>query len=112
MAYNYHEAVKDDIREYIEENFDAVTKEMRNDVYGEILGDRSMLTPASIPRETKREHVINNLPLLREATNMQDISMREIGFNFLYGFWECFDTYIRRYLVIKYFDDIFSEFLR
>lgn len=111
MAYNYHEAVKDDIKKYIKENFDVVTEGMRVDVYTKTLNDKSILTPASIPREMKREYVVNNLPLLREATSRQDVDKRDIGFDFLYGFWECFDTYIRRYLVTKYFDNIFSEFI-
>ena len=39
MAYNYHEAVKDDIREYIEENYGSVTEKMRSIIFLDILSD-------------------------------------------------------------------------
>ena len=41
MLYTYHEAVKDDIREYIKENYDSVTENMRAEIFDTILGEDS-----------------------------------------------------------------------
>ena len=47
MLYNYHIAVKDDIREYIKENYDSVTEKMRAETFDTILGEDSVTGNAS-----------------------------------------------------------------
>lgn len=115
MAYDYHEAVKSDIREYIKKNFDAVTEEIREDVFNEILHDDSVTGIASgsytMNRATAKQYVMDNIDLLKEAADEHCYDDEEIGAFFLQERWEDFDVIIRMYLVDKYFNDIFSEFL-
>ena len=115
MLYNYHIAVKDDIREYIKENYGSVTEEMRNDVFDEVLGDDSVTGNASgsytMNRAIAKEYVIENIDLLREVVDEYGFNKKDIGEQFLSEEWEQLDVLIRLYLVGEYFDDIFSEFL-
>ena len=115
MLYNYHIAVKDDIREYIKENYGSVTDEMRNDVFDEVLGDDSVTGNASgsytMNRAIAKEYVIENIDLLKKAADEYGFDKKDIGEQFLSEQWEYLDVLIRLYLVGEYFDDIFSEFL-
>ena len=115
MLYNYHIAVKDDIREYIKENYGSVTEEMRNDVFDEVLGDDSVTGNASgsyaMNRAIAKEYVIENIDLLKKAADEYGFDKKDIGEQFLSEQWEYLDVLIRLYLVGEYFDDIFSEFL-
>ena len=115
MLYNYHEAVKDDIREYIKENYGTVTEEMRSDVFDEVLDDDSVTGNASgsytMNRAIAKEYVIENIDLLNRAVDEYGFDKKDIGEQFLSEQWEYLDVLIRLYLVGEYFDDIFSEFL-
>ena len=115
MLYNYHIAVKDDIREYIKENYGSVTEEMRNDVFDEVLGDDSVTGNASgsytMNRAVAKEYVIENIDLLKKAADEYGFDKKDIGEQFLSEQWEYLDVLIRLYLVGEYFDNIFSEFL-
>ena len=115
MLYNYHIAVKDDIREYIKENYGSVTGEMRDDVFDEVLGDDSVTGNASgsytMNRAIAKEYVIENIDLLNRAVDEYGFDKKDIGEQFLSEEWEQLDVLIRLYLVGEYFDDIFSEFL-
>ena len=115
MLYNYHIAVKDDIREYIKENYGSVTEEMRSDVFDEVLDDDSVTGNASgsytMNRAIAKEYVIENIDLLRKVVDEYGFNKKDIGEQFLSEEWEQLDVLIRLYLVGEYFDDIFSEFL-
>ena len=115
MAYNYHEAVKDDIREYIKENYDSVTEKMRAEMLDTILGEDSVTGNASgsytMNRAIAKEYVIENIDLLNRAVDEYGFDKKDIGEQFLSEEWEQLDVLIRLYLVGEYFDDIFSEFL-
>ena len=115
MLYNYHIAVKDDIREYIKENYGSVTEEMRSDVFDEVLGDDSVTGNASgsytMNRAIAKEYIIENIDLLKKAADEYGFDKKDIGEQFLSEQWEYLDVLIRLYLVGEYFDDIFSEFL-
>ena len=115
MLYNYHIAVKDDIREYIKENYGSVTEEMRNDVFDEVFGDDSVTGNASgsytMNRAIAKEYVIENIDLLNRVVNEYGFDKKDIGEQFLSEQWEYLDVLIRLCLVREYFDDIFSEFL-
>ena len=115
MLYNYHIAVKDDIREYIKENYGTVTEEMRSDVFDEVLGDDSVTGNASgsytMNRAIAKEYVIENIDLLNRAVDEYGFNKKDIGEQFLSEQWEYLDVLIRLYLVGEYFDNIFSEFL-
>ena len=115
MLYNYHIAVKDDIREYIKENYGTVTEEMRSDVFDEVLDDDSVTGNASgsytMNRAIAKEYVIENIDLLNRAADEYGFDKKDIGEQFLSEQWEYLDVLIRLYLVGEYFDDIFSEFL-
>ena len=115
MLYNYHEAVKDDIREYIKENYDSVTEKMRAEIFDTILGEDSVTGNASgsytMNRAIAKEYVIENIDLLNRAVDEYGFDKKDIGEQFLSEEWEQLDVLIRLYLVGEYFDDIFSEFL-
>ena len=115
MLYNYHEAVKDDIREYIKENYDSVTEKMRAEMFDTILGEDSVTGDASgsytMNRAIAKEYVIENIDLLNRAVDEYGFDKKDIGEQFLSEEWEQLDVLIRLYLVGEYFDDIFSEFL-
>lgn len=115
MLYNYHIAVKDDIREYIKENYGTVTEEMRSDVFDEVLDDDSVTGNASgsytMNSAIAKEYVIENIDLLNRAVDEYGFDKKDIGEQFLSEQWEYLDVLIRLYLVGEYFDDIFSEFL-
>ena len=110
MLYNYHEAVKDDIREYIKENYDSVTEKMRAEMLDTILREDSVTGDASgsytMNRAIAKEYVIENIDLLNRAVDEYGFDKKDIGEE-----WEQLDVLIRLYLVGEYFDDIFSEFL-
>ena len=115
MLYNYHIAVKDDIREYIKENYDSVTEKMRAEMFDTILGEDSVTGDASgsytMNRAIAKEYVIENIDLLNRAVDEYGFDKKDIGEQFLSEEWEQLDVLIRLYLVGEYFDDIFSEFL-
>lgn len=115
MAYNYHEAVKDDIREYIKENYGAVIEKMRAVVFDTILREDGVTGDSSgsytMNRATAKEYVIENIDLLEKVVNEYGFDKKDIGEQFLSEEWEQFDVLIRLYLVGEYFDDIFSEFI-
>ena len=115
MLYNYHEAVKDDIREYIKENYDSVTEKMRAEMFDTILGEDSVTGNASgsytMNRAIAKEYVIENIDLLNRAVDEYGFDKKDIGEQFLSEEWEQLDVLIRLYLVGEYFDDIFSESL-
>ena len=115
MLYNYHIAVKDDIREYIKENYGSVTEEMRSDVFDKMFDDDSVTGNASgsytMNRAIAKEYVIENIDLLNRAADEYGFDKKDIGEQFLSEQWESLDVLIRLYLVGEYFDDIFSEFL-
>ena len=115
MLYNYHIAVKDDIREYIKENYGSVTEKMRAEIFDTILGEDSVTGNASgsytMHRAIAKEYVIENIDLLRKAVDKYGFNKKDIGERFLSEQWEYLDVLIRLYLVGEYFDDIFSEFL-
>ena len=115
MAYNYHESVKDDIREYIEENFGTVTEKMRAKIFDIIIREDSVTGDESgsytMNRAVAKEYVIENIDLLKKVVDEYGFNKKDIGEQFLSEEWEQFDVLIRLYLVGEYFDDIFSEFL-
>ena len=115
MLYNYHIAVKDDIREYIKENYDSVTEKMRAEMLDTILGEDSVTGNASgsytMNGAIAKEYVIENIDLLNRAVDEYGFDKKDIGEQFLSEEWEQLDVLIRLYLVGEYFDDIFSEFL-
>lgn len=115
MLYNYHIAVKDDIREYIKENYGSVTEKMRAEMFDTILGEDSVTGNASgsytMNRAIAKEYVIENIDLLNRIVDEYGFDKKDIGEQFLSEQWERFDVLIRLCLVREYFDDIFSEFL-
>ena len=110
MAYNYHEAVKDDIREYIEENFGTVTEKMRAKIFDIIIREDSVTGDESgsytMNRAVAKEYVIENIDLLKKVVDEYGFNKKDIGEQFLSEEWEQFDVLIRLYLAGEYFDNI------
>ena len=114
MAYNYHEAVKNETRVHIETyisvNDIALTNEKRNDVFDYVL-QKYNPSRTWISKLLAEMSLKDNISLLNEVVNENNIDEREVARHFLSEEWIWFDLLIRRYLVRKHFDEIFSEYL-
>lgn len=109
--YDYEEAVRSDIKDYILENYD------RNDLADfddeddfkdcliDILVDEDSITGNATGsyycnRYKAQEALNGNMDLLRDACEELDLSNEEVGERFLDGDFEYFDCVVRYYIVI------------
>lgn len=109
--YDYEEAVRSDIKDYILENYD------RNDLADfddeddfkdcliDILVDEDSITGNETGsyycnRYKAQEALNGNMDLLRDACEELDLSNEEVGERFLDGDFEYFDCIVRYYIVI------------
>lgn len=109
--YDYEEAVRSDIKDYILENYD------RNDLADfddeddfkdcliDILVDEDSITGNATGsyycnRYKAQEALNGNMGLLRDACEELDLSNEEVGERFLDGDFEYFDCIVRYYIVI------------
>lgn len=122
--YDYEEAVGDDIKDYILENYD------RNDLADfddeddfkdcliDILVDEDDITGNTSGsyycNSYKAQEALNgNIDLLRVACEELDLSNEEVGERFLDGDFEYFDCIVRYYIVTctSVVDDVVDELL-
>lgn len=109
--YDYEEAVRSDIKDYILENYD------RNDLADfddeddftdcliDILVDEDSITGNASGsyycNSYKAQEALNgNIDLLRDACEELNLSNEEVGEHFLDGDFEYFDCIVRSYIVI------------
>lgn len=116
MAYDYRDAMADDIKQYIDENvtiddngytyngdtyedgqeiFDALNDDMWAD--DSITGNGS--GSYTFDRETAKEYVVDNIDLVGEMIREFDIDAKTVGERFIDEDWEYFDVSIRCYLL-------------
>ena len=111
--YDYEEAVRSDIKDYILENYD------RNDLADfddeddfkdcliDILVNKDSITGNASGsyyfNSYKAQEALNgNMDLLRDVCEELDLSNEEVGERFLYGDFEYFDRIVRCYIVTCY----------
>ena len=115
--YDYPKKIREDIRQYIEENIDISAYEDLKDLE-EVLNDELWTTDSvtgnasgsyTFNRWTAQEYVIDNLDTLQEATEEFGIGTDEIGKKFLSGDFEFFDVLIRCYLLPGCIAEVIAE---
>lgn len=122
MMYNYSEAIKDDIRTYLDNDFDwsRVTEdELDADDLKELL-DEELWTEDSITgngsgsytfnRYTAKEYVMDNEEVLGEMICDFGITTEDVGYHFINNDWEWFDVSIRCYLLRGCIDEVVDEY--
>lgn len=119
--YNYYVSMKEDIQEYINENYtNEELKEKLEDpeAFQEELNDDLWVTDSvtgnasgsyAFDRWTAREYVIENLDILKEALEEFETDASTIGNNFLNEEWEYFDVTIRCYILSGVISEVLEE---
>lgn len=126
MAYDYREAMADDIKQYIDEN---VTIDDNGYTYnGEVYTDGQELYDAltddlwvddsvtgngsgsyTMNREEAKGYVVDNMELVVDVMNEFGIESDYVGKRLLEQDWEYFDVSIRCYLLGEILAEILSE---
>lgn len=115
--YNYHEAVKADIREYIRQdinlaNFDS-WEELEDHLNDELWTADSVTGNASgsytFSYLKAREYVLDNVDLVGEMVDAFGITAGTVCEKFLYESWEWFDVSIRCYLLAGCIRQVIDE---
>lgn len=106
MKYNYFEAVKDDVVEYIREEINLAEYEGRRDDLEEKLNN-DLWTVDSVTgngsgsytfcRETAKGYVLEDAETVAEALKQFDVDAETIADKFLSQDWEYFDVTARCY---------------
>ena len=122
MYYDYNEAMKDDILEYIKENYtqEEITDNLltdrdgwEQDLQDSLWVEDSVTGNASgsytFNRWTAKEYVTDNMDLLNEAMDEFCTEERTIAENFLCEHWEWFDVSIRCYLLSSALSEALDE---
>ena len=122
MMYNYSEAIKDDIRTYLDNDFDwsRITEdELDTDDLKELLNEE-LWTEDSITgngsgsytfnRYTAKEYVMDNEEVLGEMIIDYGLTAEDVGYHFINSDWEYFDVAIRCYLLGSCIDEVVDEY--
>lgn len=122
-SYDYYDAMKEDIREYLEENGaidrlladdadrDEIEEELRNELWtaDSVTGNAS--GSYTFNRLQAREYVIDNMDLLNEAIEAFCIDAETVADKFTSENWEYFDVTIRCYVLSEAIEKAVDEFL-
>ena len=116
--YDYMEAMKNDIKEYLENDFSEDVNEFERDDLAEKLNDDLWIDDSvtgnasgsyTFGRETAKEYVLDNMDLLDETIQEFCIEASEVGKRFISEDWEYFDVSIRCYLLGKAIDAVLTD---
>ena len=118
--YNYLESIKEDIKNYIENdsefsqdellyNRDELESKLNEDLWTEdsITGNGS--GSYTFDRYKAMEYVTDNMNLLSETCNELDISSEAIGERFMNEDWEWMDVSIRCYLLSQAINEVLDD---
>ena len=123
MKYDYKKAMAEDVREYLEAEFEAeeIREQMQEDpdefrdklndelwVYDGVTGNAS--GSYTFNRALAEEMVKDNLPLCIEAVQEFCIDAKEFGERVLNEEWEWLDVTIRCYLLGEAISEVLEEF--
>lgn len=123
MNYDYYDAMKEDIREYLEENGaidrlladDADRDEIEEELRDELWTADSVTGNASgsytFNRLQAREYVIDNMDLLNEAIETFCVDAETVADKFTSENWEYFDVTIRCYLLDAVLSDVIDDII-
>ena len=117
MAYNYLEAMVDDIKEYIDYDVDLTQysdlDEFRDSLNDDLWVNDGVTGNASgsytFDSRKAKEYVIDNEELLGEMIQEFDIDAKTVGEKFIKGDWEYFDVSIRCYLLGQAIEQALDE---
>ena len=117
--YDYMEAMKNDIKEYLEDNFEYKyfdyedRDELAEDIYEDLWIEDSVTGNGSgsytFCRQTAKEYVTNNIDLCQEALECFCVEAQEVGKRFLSKDWEYFDVTIRCYCLMEAINNVLDE---
>jgi hypothetical protein len=115
--YDYAEAVKDDILEYIHDELDLKAfkdlSELKNNLQDELWNNNSITGNASCSytfnSEQAKEYVYDNTALLLDAIKEFDVDGKTVGEKFIQKNWEYFDAIIRCYVLTSCINDALEE---
>lgn len=109
--YDYYEAMKEDIREVLESDYDIDTMRYSKDaIYDDLFTNDSVTGNGSgsytFNTEEAKGYVLDNTDLLDEVITEYSIDM-----NKHYSDWEYLDVSIRCYLLGSVFEEVLEEVL-
>lgn len=120
MTYNYFEAMKKDIKGYLEENEIIIDLSNREEIEQE-LNDSLFICDEvtgngcgsyTMNRLKARDYVINNMNLVKEMCEDFGIESKTVSEKFLSEDWEWFDVSIRCYLLNQAINETLNEITR
>lgn len=118
MKYNYYEAMKNDINDYVSDMLDYFTRdctdvnEVRDNIYDALWTVDRVTGNASgsytFCRQTAKEHVLDNVELLKEA--YEEFCCKDQFIDDFFGEnWEKMDVTIRCYILGCVLDEWMEE---
>lgn len=116
--YNYMEEMKQDIKAYLEDEFEYRYSEMDHDeleqeLYDDLWINDSVTGNASgsytFCRATAKEYVIDNMEICKEAIDEFCVDANTVADKFLSEDWEYFDVTIRCYLLGSAIAEVLDE---
>lgn len=116
--YNYIEAMKKDIKTYLEDECeyrysDLDRDELEQELYDDLFIDDNVTGNANgsytFCRNTAKEYVIDNMELCKEALAEFCVEDSEVAYHFLSEDWEYFDVTIRCYLLGSAIAEVLDE---
>lgn len=120
MAYNYLDAVKDDVRQYIEDEIPTLEGYAREDLeqdLNDILWDNDSVTgngsgSYTFDREKAKEYLFDSTDgesYLADALDDYGIDAAEVGRRFMSQDYEWFDVTIRCYVLGQAISEVLDE---
>ena len=120
--YDYYEAVKNDVLDYLKceagFNVDEIVADrddFEENLYDDLWINDSVTGNGSgsytFCRETAKHYVIDNMDLVCEMSNDFGIEYAELGKHFMNEDWEYFDVSIRCYVLSACISDAIDELL-
>lgn len=111
MKYDYLKNMKEDIKEYIKENFEVLEEVDKEKLYDDLFIEDSVTGNGSgsytFNTEIAREYIINNEDLFQEAMKEFCYSYEEIGKHIFDYEWQ--DVTIRCYLLGQAIEEAIEE---
>lgn len=106
--YNYYDVVKEDVKNYIKENYESLEEVKKGQLYDDCFLEDSITGNASgsyyCNAYKAKESLFGNESLLEDVINEYGIDMQEH-----WNDWEYLDVSIRCYLVYECIDDALEE---
>ena len=117
MAYNYHDEMYADIKQYIEDNINVEDYEDGQELYEQLNDDLWVADSVTgngsgsytFNRNKAKEYVVDNIDLVGEMIDEFAIDAKTIGEKFIEQDWEYFDVSIRCYLLGQILGEVLDD---